>query len=283
MNEEWSTICEGTVITEYADFLQGSYETSRLGPGFSALLASLDSATMHCKEIILSSLFYRNLAIYGFEFGPTFRPLERIRYNDEGEAVASIRLSGWTDKIACGLIQQHVIHPTALDGIFQLGMAAISNGSWTAIPTMLPTQLRNLWISYDLLELTAGNHEIEVYTEPTFRGYREADFSIVARDAHRKVQIFAEGWRETALSTVNGPLDGSRMKCYHVEWLVCLCVNLYSFFHFLALSFYLLGLANYSINKLLSQNSYCDVKQSLLYTVLMCKCIKETRLGVTGR
>lgn len=128
--------------------------------------------------------------------------------------------------MASGSTQKHVIHPTALDGIFQLGMAAMSKGSWAAIPTMVPTQLKSLWISHDLLERTTANSEIEIYTKLTFRGYREADFSIVARDASKKIQILTEGWRETALSTVNVPSNEPGIKCYHVKWFVLSGANL---------------------------------------------------------
>lgn len=132
--------------------------------------------------------------------------------------------------MASGSTQKHVIHPTALDGIFQLGMAAMSKGSWAAIPTMVPTQLKSLWISHDLLERTTANSEIEIYTKLTFRGYREADFSIVARDASKKIQILTEGWRETALSTVNVPSNEPGIRCYNVKWFVLSAANLSTLF-----------------------------------------------------
>ena len=132
--------------------------------------------------------------------------------------MATIKLDGLRDKIASGEIRDHVIHPTALDGLFQLGMAAISKGSWDAIPTMVPTQLKTLWISNDLLKRTEKG-EIHVYTRPTFRGFREADFQIIAMDYHHEVQIKVDGWRETTLSSLDTlSTDDSGLRCYHTDW-----------------------------------------------------------------
>lgn len=220
LNEEWSSICEGTVVVGYADSSPENGTGVESGYGTSSLLKDFESGVQNCKETVSSKQFYKNLANYGFHFGPTFQPLERIHYNEDREAVASICLDGWTKKMASGSTQKHVIHPTALDGLFQLGMAAISKGSWTAIPTMVPTQLKYLWISHDLLERTTTNSEIEVYTKPTFRGYREADFSTVARDANKKVRIVIEGWRETSLSSVDVSSNERGLRCYHIEWFV---------------------------------------------------------------
>ena len=226
MNEGWSSICEGTVIVGYAGFSPDNDPGIEKGYGTSNFFEKgFESGVQKCKETIPSKQYYKNLANYGFEFGPTFQTLERIRYNDSGEAVASICLDGWTKKMASGSMQKHVIHPTALDGIFQLGMAAISKGSWDRIPTMVPTQLKYLWISHDLLDRTIED-EIEIYTKPTFRGYREADFSIMARSVGKKVRIIAEGWRETALSAVHGPLDDPGLRCYHIKWFVLSRVEL---------------------------------------------------------
>ena len=215
-NDEWALICGGTVKLEYEDqSIEGADNQELDG---ERVRSTFDAGTKSCKEVIHSTQFYKNLRQSGFEFGPTFQVLENIQYNSEGQAVATIRLDGWRYKIAGGHIKDHVIHPTAMDGLFQLGMAAISNGSLETIPMMVPTQLKSLWISNDLLKRT-DTSEIRTYTKCTFIGFREADFQILALNSRGDIQIVVHDWRETSLNTPNtSSSDGLGLRCYHVDW-----------------------------------------------------------------
>ena len=171
-----------------------------------------------CKEVIHSTQFYRNLVKFGFDFGPTFEMLENIGYNQEGEAVATIKLDKWRSKIASGQIQDHIIHPTTMEGLFQLAKAAISKGSWDAIPTMAPTQLKSMWMSNDLLK-RPDKDVIQIYTKSTFVGFREADFQTFALNSKDDVQMIAHGWRKTALNSLDASSAvESGLTCYHVDW-----------------------------------------------------------------
>lgn len=216
INDEWLSVCEGTVEVEYEDQSNGRANSQELDG--DKIRSSFDAGAKSCKETIRASQFYKNLAKFGFEYGPTFQTLENIRYNVEGEAVATIKLDGWRSKIDSGHIKDHVIHPTAMDGLFQLQMAVISNGSWDKIPTMVPTQLKSLWISNNLLK-RADTSEIHVYTKSTFIGFREADFHVLALSPDGNVQIIVHGSRETALNSVDAsPSDGLGLRCYHADW-----------------------------------------------------------------
>ena len=215
-NEEWASICEGTVIVEFEEASGEMGET--LNYQQLSLTQRFEAGVKNCKEVVNSKQFYKNLASYGFDFGPTFQSLEHIRYNDMGEAIATIRLDGWKEKMSDILSSDHVIHPTALDGMLHLTMAALSKGGWESIPTYVPTQAKSLWVSNDLLTRTTKS-EVEVYTKKTFHGYREADFWIAATNADKKLMVVVDSWRMTPL----GSLDSSRSKksglqCYYIEW-----------------------------------------------------------------
>jgi len=213
-DHRWSPICNGAVSLEYevVHTRKDTYIAS-----FENFQKTANLGSRRCKESVQPTQFYKNLSDLGFEFGPFFQPLENIRYNDVGEAAATIRVNGWREKDPKINVKEHVIHPTAMDGLFQLGMAAISQGGWCAIPTMVPTQLESLWISNRLLNSPIET-EIQVYTKSTFRGYREADFSIVAVDEQHQAQIVVEEWRETSLSNMSVPTTTSGLRCYHIDW-----------------------------------------------------------------
>lgn len=210
-NGEWASICEGSITVDFEEHEieigSGQKQISKLKTGFD-----------NCKEAVNSKQFYRNLASFGFGFGPTFQALSHIQYNEFGEASATIRLDGWKEKVDDILSSDCVIHPTALDGILHLTMAAASKGSWESIPTYVPTQAKSLWISNDLLT-RAPKSEIKVYTKKTFQGYREADFWIAATNAEDKLMVVVEGWRMTALSSSkSGSGNMSGLQCHHIEW-----------------------------------------------------------------
>lgn len=217
INDEWSTICEGTVIMEH-HIPEVEVDQSREQKiEQSCLRDAFEAGIKRCTDTVNSKQFYKNMAAYGFQFGPTFQPLEKIRFNEIGDSVATIRLDGWKDKMANTGAREHLIHPTALDGLGQLTMASISKGSWSDIPTMVPTQFKSLWLSNSLLTRDASD-EIEVFAKTTFQGYREADFSIVALNAKKEAQIVVEGWRETALNSLDSTSSESALRCYHIEW-----------------------------------------------------------------
>ena len=217
-NEEWSCCCDGTVTVEYKD---PSMEVHNRAADKHELLGVQDAFELgvkHCRDTVHPGQFYRNITKFGYDFGPTFQSLERICCSDTGEVTANVVLEGCFDKMAGGGTKEHLIHPTALDGILQTGIASASKGSWQAIPTMVPTQINSLWISNDLLKRTKKT-AIDVYTEPTFHGYRETDFRSISLNADKKPQVVVEGYRMTALSKSDAfSSTESGLRCYHLEW-----------------------------------------------------------------
>lgn len=217
LNDEWSLICQGRIK------LENSQNGDFLGPDSSRQKYQelFKQKSMQCKRSVRSKTFYQNLAGYGFDFERTFQSLESIHHNGNSSASAIIRLDGWKQKIDSGVIRDHVIHPTALDGLFQLTMAALSKGSIEPIPVMLPTQVKHFWVSHDLFH-RGENSELHVVADLIFKGHCEVDFTIVAMNANGEVQIVIEGWREFALSKSLQPFVFSESKdpelCYEIEW-----------------------------------------------------------------
>ena len=217
-SESWSLNCEGWVTVEYKATNIDTANAKELEYEQASLQEAFKSGVKSCKDSVLSKQFYTNLTNFEYQFGPFFQTLERICFSDTGEATATVRLNAWNDKKVIGNFQEHLIHPTSLDGAFHLTLAAISKGGWDNIPTMVPTQLKNLWISNDLLKCTEED-ELMVYTKPTFSGYRETDFWIVALNAKKQAQIVVEEWRMMALTSATMlSAHESYQRYFHVEW-----------------------------------------------------------------
>ena len=220
-NDEWSSICEGSISCETRNTSSDQVPHTNGPSWIQTYLDSIKRRNEDCESKLKSEAFYSNLRANGFEYGPAFQALKDIRYSKSGRATATVKLDGWKDRMNVGVIQDHVIHPTTLDGILQLTMAAISNGTSAPIPPMVPTQAKSIWISHDLLTRSRGE-ELHIFTDITIKGYREADFSIVGLDANDNVRIAVAGWRELALNNSLEPFSlnsssGSKL-CYQIDW-----------------------------------------------------------------
>ncbi|KUJ12390.1 uncharacterized protein LY89DRAFT_722023 [Mollisia scopiformis] len=210
--DEWSEICRGSVRAEY-DHVDGEkHDIERFKSSFDAISNS-------CTVAVDSKQLYHNLETYGFCFGPSFQTLEAVRYSKTGKATASISLQ----KSACQETQDHVIHPTALDGLFHLTAVAVSQGGSVAIPTMVPTQLRELWISNSLVTGIAEDR-LEVCSSLTFKGYREGEFDLLAANPYdNEPRIIVKAYRGTAITGLDIPAPSDNLDMMDKEQISRYC------------------------------------------------------------
>lgn len=218
-NEEWAEVCQGTIITH---FFEGGLKCVNKASQRSVhqSQASFAADVKKCRRSVDSKELYENLDSYGYNFGPSFQTLNQISFSDEKEAAATIGLHDWKTKIPDDLISDHLIHPTALDAIFHLTVAAFSKGGWEQVPTMVPTQLKSMWISNHLLD-HSKNRELKLYAKPTFHGYREVEFSVFAFDPmDDMLAVSLEGYRGTAISSMKSSMKEAewRRLCFNIDW-----------------------------------------------------------------
>ena len=223
LNNNWTENCRGLIFVDYVE------ADAEVDHGLESEQTSLRLQHLYkrgaqdCTIAVNSKQMYENLDQLGFNFGPTFQTLGDVSYNNDGEATATIQLHDWKEKISREVrnIQEHVIHPTALDGVFHLTVTAITRGGWTPIPTMVPTNLQTLWVSNDLLT-DPGLESIRAYSRSVSRGYREASFDIMAVHPETyKPMITVDGYQATAVTTLaTSSSAGSnwRRLCYSINW-----------------------------------------------------------------
>lgn len=220
-NGEWAEVCSGTIIVEYQKVLNEVDNGKAAEQDLDHQRSVYERGEMSCWKKVNTSELYSGLKTFGMSFGPTFQTLSRVTVSDEGEGCATINVHDWKNKVTPDHHHSHVIHPTALDGCFHLTVVGLSKGASETIPTIVPTHLRDLWISNSLLT-KPHNDEIKVYSKTTFQGYREADFSIVALNTtDNEPQIVTEGYRGTATTTLEMPFSGgsgSRHLCFNIDW-----------------------------------------------------------------
>lgn len=218
-NGEWADICEGSIATEFEEsstemangneekaLLQHHRKTHRQGVG-------------RCSKTVESTRkLYEFAAAIGYGFGPTFQTLHEVSHSGDADAATTVYLGEWKDKVSkdARITQEHLIHPTTLDGVFQGTIVALTKGATESSPTMVPTRIRSLWISNDLLEFS-DTDSLSVHSHLTFQGFRESEFSILALDTiNNKPCIAIEGYRITAVNNSNSQYDWRRL-CFGID------------------------------------------------------------------
>lgn len=223
LNNNWTENCRGLIFVDYDEV------DAEVDHGLESKQASLGNRNLykrgsqHCKIAVNSRQMYENLDKLGFNFGHTFQTLRDISYNNDGEATATIQLHKWREEVAeeARNIQEHVIHPTALDGVFHLTVTAITGGGWTPIPTMVPTNLRALFVSNAFLT-RPGLDFIKAYSRSLSQSYREATFNIIAvHPTTYEPMVVVDDYQATAVTSLATSSSGDskwRRLCYSIDW-----------------------------------------------------------------
>lgn len=105
-----STPCEGDNDPPWISHAQGRIVEAASA---DALIVRLEDVMLRCQSVIDLSDFHRLMSAVGFEYGPAFRWLDRVRFRD-GEAIATLRAPTREEQDVA------MIHPGMLDAGFQL-------------------------------------------------------------------------------------------------------------------------------------------------------------------
>lgn len=187
-NGEWSENCRGSIAVELLES-----RLIELAPANSIQAIKSESIprrdlldTSKCDISFGPKLLYASLKNIGLEYGPSFRTLTDIFADGYGGAIGSLDLDKWKARRPLSAIQPYVIHPAALDAMFQLPVAARLAIDTELVP-MVPTLIRNMWISGGLLDpapktayLSRADREVLLQTKADRTGFRSMNFSFSA-------------------------------------------------------------------------------------------------------
>lgn len=215
-NENWQENCRG--------FIRINYHTNPTAVGWKQSSEVLDQCqsldddfSRSCTKTIDPVLLYKTLRSCGFGFGQAFQPLKNGSFSTDYKARSDVKLYQWpTDQYP----QKHVVHPTTLDGILHLSVAALAHGGLKSIPTAVPTLLRKMWIAKSGLS-HSENRSVKAAAWMTAMDNRGTDFDISVLDLSRShVLARIEGLRSTIVSDLavsSSEKPQRRQICYHLE------------------------------------------------------------------
>ncbi|KAI8155693.1 Compactin diketide synthase [Colletotrichum sp. SAR 10_71] len=170
----------------------------------STISNELQSDAEQCRLSVHHSQLYKNMSRRsGFDYGPYFQLLRNIGYDRDGHATATLSLRDYTKTMAFAGEDPCVVHPITLDAICHLQMVALSQGGWNAVPTMMFSHLRKLWVSHQLFR-AQDNPQLKVATHETMRAFREAECRTTAMLAETSEPVIVlDGQRGTAISSLS--------------------------------------------------------------------------------
>ncbi|EXF80297.1 KR domain-containing protein [Colletotrichum fioriniae PJ7] len=156
-----------------------------------------------CRLVVHPSQLYKNMSKRsGFDYGPYFQLLKNISYDREGHATATLSARDYTSSMPYAGEDPCVVHPSTLDAVCHLQMVALSQGGWNAVPTMMFSHLRKLWVSQKLF-VAPENPQLRAATQETMRAFREAECRtlVTFADSNEPVLVL-EGQRGTAITSL---------------------------------------------------------------------------------
>ncbi|ORX93617.1 reducing type I polyketide synthase [Clohesyomyces aquaticus] len=207
-------VCSGTIRGIYNEMSSDFEDPHKLDEEKRTRTDEIDSINATCLKSVSSEVLYRHVREKAtLDFGKEFKVLDRIRVHSSGKAVADV-LPREPDSTS-----PHVVHPTRLDAIFQLGLAAL-DASIGAKP-MIPT-----FISRLQLPASGLGHK----SQPTLQAFaclqavtsRTAIVDIKASDItdlNPRVEIL--GLEITALTSnteARSTLANAPYTCLRMEW-----------------------------------------------------------------
>lgn len=210
------TVCSGTVRADcgraLSDVDNGREETEKA----ARAIDDYNSVSTSCTHAITRTTMYRLLfENVGLQYGPSFQALEDIRYGKSGCALAT--LLPYDD----GSFVDNLVHPSRLDGIFQLSLAALEGMHNST--TMIPTRLQRMRICVTGLGRRRPKSEVEkVIARAIENRKRSAKLDITCIVAPlMNVVAEVEGLELTAVAEQSSETAGARIPgylCSNMVW-----------------------------------------------------------------
>jgi NADPH:quinone reductase-like Zn-dependent oxidoreductase/ubiquinone/menaquinone biosynthesis C-methylase UbiE len=191
-NKAWRECCRGAIVAEYNESVWSPSGINERDEDHASHSFSSSEAHSNCCISLDKKKVYQTLRKIGLEYGPTFQALDGIRVDNHGTAVSVVNLQHWKSVDTNGNCKTHLIHPTALDAILQLAFPAFTGSSLECLPTMVPTCIRNLWISNDINKPN-DRRQLNACAKSTTTGLREVHASLIAKStSNDKVLVTAD-------------------------------------------------------------------------------------------
>ncbi|KAL8860211.1 MAG: hypothetical protein Q9178_003475 [Gyalolechia marmorata] len=217
----WTETCHGTiqVVLEKSETqVDGGRESSARLHDYRRVF---ENGMRKCRKSMDRKSIYEYMLSTGLGYGTSFQAIQNVFYDDGSIACGYVNTLRTIAPELAAAAQVHVIHPTTLDGLFQLILIALSKSTDTHMPTIMPTRIGKLWISGQGIS-KSSTANINAHAEAAFTGRRKASGSMFALNADNdRILVSLEGTEMTAVTGNEGELLNEAEKrrlAYKLSW-----------------------------------------------------------------
>lgn len=213
----WRENCRGMIMTEYESGetpVDAGLEAAR---ALSTHQETFTRAAEVCTTTVDSKQLYEYFSTVGLDLGPSFRRLSHVCFSND-EAVCLMNIPDMAPKMPKNYMHGHVIHPTTLDAILQVMIAALTKGGRELMQVMIPTSIRDLWISS---KFETHPEVMHLYANSKYIGFRQSGARIMALEKDKKEPwAIVEDFQATAVSERNSTADDRNVRrlCFNIDW-----------------------------------------------------------------
>jgi hypothetical protein len=210
-HSDWSQCCHGSVIVEY----------QAPDPDSHRRATEVHKRTSHfCQSPVVHGNFYSNLRNSGLDYGPLFQIVDRICYGDDDKGIGDIDIQRYLTLSRESPQSPCFLHPAALDCIFQTAFLGITQGGQIEIPILVPTGMKELWISADVPRRTHNESVVQVSAQSFPNGPRTHTVNYISlwkKDERLfligELTLTSIGSADAVVKKKEGPVS-----LYHIEW-----------------------------------------------------------------
>lgn len=212
-----------TYTSSWLEHCHGSIRPQTEGhePSAAPYTSELLSTSRACTKDAQIRRVYDSIRTNGVNYGPIFQTLSDVRIGKNGAAVAHVRpFSDDPQTIESANVdfKPYVMHPSVLDGLFQMVFPALNEGGKRDLPAMVPSYVKRLFISAE----ASSSGYLQASNRSELNSFRGTLSTVVAMSASGDALLsYMDGYETTFVSQTGGP-ESSDYKDRHllsyVKW-----------------------------------------------------------------
>lgn len=218
-NDSWVEACQGRIQISYVDE-GGLVDQGRQAQReWKRHAAELSRIRRSCPRIVDMERMYKLLAEKGIDFGPAHQVIKTCAYNDEMESFGKIDPHQWRVKARKFSQTDFTVHPTFLDGLFQMGLAAMTQGGTNISPSVV-AGIRYIWIAEHAIPPFQSERDavrMAVWNQSAFRGLGDTTSHTVALDPSGQQSVVVIDGLEGKFLTETKEGEKARRLCWNFD------------------------------------------------------------------
>jgi NADPH:quinone reductase-like Zn-dependent oxidoreductase/ubiquinone/menaquinone biosynthesis C-methylase UbiE len=183
----WTENCYGFIR---ADMGKGSSEadfSKQAECHLHQAIITYEDALARCQIEVNKSKVYRIFRELGLDFGPCFQRLDQLFVSGSNESISNVMIQSKPEILV--IQDDHEIHPTTLDAVFQSVYVALCQGSAEGLQTMVPSRIGKLWLSSAGSDEPTNDSKWQVYTKIVKLGHGGARGDIITLAESRQLKV----------------------------------------------------------------------------------------------